>query len=105
VLQKFFSKQSEFPFRSQTLCFLLPIKNRTFATNISTLCFDYLDAPVCVLGSRNWITPAFELEDSFFPQVSWFLDMINERIQPLAGYVPGQNFTDAEFIRRSKLGV
>jgi 2-oxoisovalerate dehydrogenase E1 component len=45
------------------------------------------------------------LEDSFFPQVSWFLDMINERIQPLAGYVPGQNFTDAEFIRRSKLGV
>ncbi|MEI6753753.1 MAG: thiamine pyrophosphate-dependent enzyme [Paludibacter sp.] len=76
-----------------------------FATNISTLCFDYLDAPVCVLGSRNWITPAFELEDSFFPQVSWFLDMINERIQPLAGYVPGQNFTDAEFIRRSKLGV
>jgi 2-oxoisovalerate dehydrogenase E1 component len=76
-----------------------------FATNISTLCFNYLDAPVCVLGSRNWITPAFELEDSFFPQVSWFLDMINERIQPLTGYISGQNFTDAEFVRRSKLGV
>src|SRR5690606_36581828 len=40
------------------------------ATNISQLTFDYLDAPVCVLGSRNWITPAHELEDSFFPQPS-----------------------------------
>jgi len=68
------------------------------------LCFDYLDAPVGVLGSRNWITPAYELEKSFFAQSSWFLDMIHERIQPLAGYVPGQNFTDAEMIRRAKLG-
>ena len=75
------------------------------ASNISQLCFDYLDAPVSVLGSRNWITPAFELEESFFPQVSWFLDMIHERIQPLAGYVPGQNFTDGEIIRRAKMGV
>jgi 2-oxoisovalerate dehydrogenase E1 component len=75
------------------------------AANIGSLCFDYLDAPVCVLGSRNWITPAYELEKSFFAQTSWFLDMIHERIQPLAGYVPGQNFTDAEMIRRAKLGV
>ncbi|MFA5657599.1 MAG: thiamine pyrophosphate-dependent enzyme, partial [Dysgonamonadaceae bacterium] len=44
------------------------------AANISSLCFDYLDAPVSVLGSRNWITPAFELEDWFFPQPSWFID-------------------------------
>ena len=76
-----------------------------FAANVSQLCFDYLDAPVVVLGSRNWITPAYELENSFFPQVSWFLDMINERIQPLKGYISGQNFTNAELIRRSKLGV
>ncbi len=75
------------------------------AANISQLCFDHLDAPVSVLGSRNWITPAFELEESFFPQVSWFLDMIHERIQPLVGYVPGQNFTDGEIIRRAKMGV
>ena len=75
------------------------------AANISQLAFDYLDAPVCVLGSRNWITPAYELESSFFAQPSWFLDMINERIQPLKDYIPGENFTDAEFIRRSKLGV
>ncbi len=75
------------------------------AANINSLCFDYLDAPVAVLGSRNWITPAFELESSFFPQVSWFLDMIHERIQPLEGYFPGQNFTDGEMVRRAKKGV
>ncbi|MDD3195796.1 MAG: thiamine pyrophosphate-dependent enzyme [Paludibacter sp.] len=75
------------------------------ASNISQLCFDYLDAPVSVLGSRNWITPAFELEEAFFPQVNWFLDMVHERIQPLKGYIPGQNFTDGEIIRRAKKGV
>ena len=75
------------------------------AANLSQLCFDYLDAPVAVLGSRNWITPAFELEGSFFPQVNWFLDIIHERIQPLKDYVPGQNFTNGEIIRRAKLGV
>jgi 2-oxoisovalerate dehydrogenase E1 component len=75
------------------------------AANISQLAFDYLDAPVCVLGSRNWITPAFELEKAFFAQPSWFLDIINERIQPLTGYIAEQNFTDAQLIARSKKGV
>jgi len=75
------------------------------ANNISSLCFDYLDAPVSVLGSRNWITPAFELEDWFFPQPNWFIDMIHERIQPLKDYMPGENFTDAELIRRAKKGI
>lgn len=75
------------------------------AANIGSLCFDYLDAPVAVLGSRNWITPAHELEDAFFPQPSWFIDIIHERIQPLDGYIAGQNFTDSEFIRRSKKGI
>ena len=75
------------------------------AANISQLAFDYLDAPVCVLGSRNWITPAYELESSFFAQPTWFLDMINERIQPLKGYIPTENMTDAELVRRSMIGV
>lgn len=75
------------------------------ATNIGSLCFDYLDAPVCVLGSRNWITPAHELETAFFPQPSWFIDMIHQRIQPLKGYVPMQNFTDGEMVRRAKKGI
>lgn len=75
------------------------------AANISQLAFDYLDAPVGVLGSRNWITPAHELEEAFFPQASWFIDYIHERIQPINGYIPGQNFTDGEMIRRSKKGI
>ncbi|MHB9055405.1 MAG: alpha-ketoacid dehydrogenase subunit alpha/beta [Paludibacteraceae bacterium] len=75
------------------------------AANISSLCFDYLDAPVCVLGSRNWITPAHELEGAFFPQINWFMDMIHERIQPLQGYLPGENFTDGEIVRRAKMGI
>ena len=75
------------------------------ARNITELAFDYLDAPPVVVGSRNWITPAYELEEAFFPQPSWFLDAIHEKIVPLAGYVPGENFTDSEQIRRAKLGV
>ena len=75
------------------------------AANIGQMAFDYLDAPVCVLGSRNWITPAHELEDAFFPQPSWFLDVIHERIQPLKGYIPGQNFTDGEMVKRAKKGI
>ena len=75
------------------------------ARNVTELAFDYLDAPPVVVGSRNWITPAYELEEAFFPQPSWFLDAIHEKIVPLAGYVPGENFTDAEQIRRAKLGI
>jgi 2-oxoisovalerate dehydrogenase E1 component len=67
--------------------------------NIGELAFDYLDAPPVVVGSRNWITPAYELEDSFFPQPSWFLDAIHEKIVPLKDYIPGQNFTNLEQIR------
>ena len=75
------------------------------AQNITELAFDYLDAPPVVVGSRNWITPAYELEQAFFPQVSWFIDAIHEKIVPLKGHVTGQNYTDLEQIRRSKSGI
>ena len=75
------------------------------AQTISELCFDYLDAPPVVVGARNWITPCYEMEEHFFPQDSWILDAINERIMPLPGYVSGQNFTELETIRRNKAGV
>lgn len=75
------------------------------ARNIGSFCFDYLDAPVAVLGSRNWITPCYELESDFFPQTSWFLDLFHERIQPIPGYVATKSFTDVELLRRSRLGV
>ena len=75
------------------------------ARNVTELAFDYLDAPPVVLGSRNWITPAYELEEAFFPQPGWFLDAIHEKIVPLKGHVSGQNYSDPEQIRRAKLGI
>ncbi len=77
------------------------------AQNISEMAFDYLDAPPVVVGSKNWITPAHEYEQFFFPQPSWILDAINEKILPLKGHVPtpGVNFTTGERIRISKKGV
>ena len=75
------------------------------AQNITELAFNYLDAPPVVVGSRNWITPAYELESAFFPQPSWFIDAIHEKIVPLKGHVAGENFSDLEQIRRSKLGI
>ena len=75
------------------------------AANITDLCFDYLDAAPVVLGSRNWITPCHELEAAFFPQPSWFLDVINEKMLPLKDYVPTGNFTAAQQVIRAKKGV
>lgn len=75
------------------------------ARNITELAFDELDAPPVVLGSRDWITPAFELEYAFFPQVDSFIDAIHEKIVPLKGHVPTRNFTEAEQIRRAKAGI
>ena len=77
----------------------------TVAANLTQLCFDDLDAPPVVIGSRNWITPAAELEAMFFPQTSWFLDAIHERIQPLKGYRPVTNQTLGELSRRARLGI
>lgn len=58
----------------------------TMASNISQLAFDALDAPVVVIGARNWITPPVEMEEVFFPQKAWFLDAIHERILPLPNH-------------------
>jgi 2-oxoisovalerate dehydrogenase E1 component len=78
---------------------------QTVAANLTQLCFDDLDGPPVVVGSRNWITPAPELEALFFPQPAWLLDAIHERILPLKGYQPQTNQTLGELVRRSRLGV
>ncbi|MDR1859432.1 MAG: dehydrogenase [Bacteroidales bacterium] len=78
---------------------------RDLASNITELAFDLLDGPPVVVGSRNWITPAHELEDAFFPQPEWIIDAIHEKILPLKGHVASANFTEPQQIRRSKLGV
>ena len=78
---------------------------RDMASNITEMCFDYLDGPPVVVGSRNWITPAYELEKHFFPQPSWILDAIHEKILPLPGHVTTANFTNLEKIERAKKGI
>ncbi|MEN8256140.1 MAG: thiamine pyrophosphate-dependent enzyme, partial [Verrucomicrobiota bacterium] len=55
------------------------------AANITQLCFDHLDAPPVVIGAKNWISPAAEMEKDYFPQPSWIIDAIHERIVPLPG--------------------
>jgi len=78
---------------------------KDMAQNISEMAFDYLDAPPVVIGAKNWITPAFELENSFFPQPNWIIDAIHEKIVPLEGHVSTSNFTEREQLRLNKLGL
>jgi len=78
---------------------------KDMAQTISELAFDYLDAPPVVVGSKNWITPAHELEKFFFPQPEWIIDAIHEKIMPLKGHVAVNNFTMQEQIRTNKLGI
>ncbi len=75
------------------------------AKNITTLAFDYLDAPPAIVGAQNWITPPFEYDKYFFPQKEWILDAINEKIMPLKDYTPVTNVTAEEELRKLKLGV
>ncbi len=75
------------------------------ARNITDLCFDELDAPPVVVGAKNWITPPFEFDAFFFPQASWVLDAIHEKIQPLPGYTPEDTCDVEETLRRAKQGV
>jgi len=75
------------------------------ARNVTELGFDLLDAPPVVVAARNWITPAHELEDAFFPQPSWILDAIDARILPLPGHVRETNQTPNEKLRTLRMGV
>ena len=78
---------------------------QTVAANLAQICFDDLDAPPVVVGSRNWITPAPEQEAMFFPQPGWLLDAVHQQILPLPGYQAGTSRTAGELIRRSRLGI
>ena len=75
------------------------------ARNVTELAFDLLDAPPVVVAAKNWITPAHELEDAFFPQASWILDAIDAKILPLPGHVRETNQTPGEKLRTLREGV
>ena len=77
----------------------------TIASNVEQFAFDWLDAPIAVVGSRNWITPAAELEQIFLPQPEWIVDAVNERILPLKGHEPSTIQTTGDIARRYRIGV
>jgi 2-oxoisovalerate dehydrogenase E1 component len=77
----------------------------TMAAKITQFAFDELDAPPVVVGARNWITPADEVEDAFFPQPADIIDAVHEHILPLAGYTPIRACNNADLLRRSIEGV
>ena len=77
----------------------------TMASNVSTMAFDYLDAPPVVLGAHNWIVPPAEMEEDYFPQASWFVDAYHTHLKPLAGYTPTTDRTSETMIRLSQYGV
>ncbi len=78
---------------------------RDMASNITEMAFDYLDAPPVVFGSRNWITPAFEFEKYFFPQADGIIDVISQKLMPIAGRTFTINETELEHIERNKKGL
>ena len=78
---------------------------RELASTITELAFDYLDAPPVVVGSRNWITPAYELEEYFFPQASWIVDAIHQRILPLNGHQASIDFSESGQLERNARGI
>jgi 2-oxoisovalerate dehydrogenase E1 component len=77
----------------------------TMAATIAQAAFDDLDGPPVVVGSRNWITPGADLEEAFFPQASWILDAVHERLVPLPGHRVSTDQSVAEMLRRTRLGV
>jgi len=77
----------------------------TIASNLTQLTFDYLDGPIAVVGARNWITPPADLEASFFPQKTWILDALHERILPLPGHQVTTVQTLSALIERNRAGI
>jgi len=77
----------------------------TVAATLTQACFGRLDAPPVVVGARNWICPAPELETDYFPQADWIVDAVHEAILPLPGHRPTTNQGTAERLRRHRAGV
>ncbi len=78
---------------------------QTFAAKITQFAFDELDAPPVVVGARNWITPADEIEDAFFPQAADIIDAVHEHLLPLKGFQAARECSTHELMRRSSAGV
>jgi 2-oxoisovalerate dehydrogenase E1 component len=78
---------------------------QTMAAKITQFAFDELDGPPVVVGARNWITPADEVEEAFFPMAGDIVDAVHEHVLPLKGYKVQRECSTGEMRRRSKEGV
>ncbi len=78
---------------------------KEMASTITELAFDDLDAPPVVVGSRNWIIPAHEMENFFFPQPDWIIDAIHEKIIPLKGHIRKTDYSAGKSLRLNREGV
>lgn len=78
---------------------------KEMAQTVTELAFDYLDAPPVVVGSRNWIIPAHEMETYFFPQPGWIIDAIHEKIIPLKGHQAGSDLSPEKSLKLNREGV
>jgi 2-oxoisovalerate dehydrogenase E1 component len=78
---------------------------KELAHTITELAFDYLDAPPVVIGSKNWITPAYEMEEYFFPQPEWILDAIHQKVLPLQGHLIKTDYSEKKSIDLNKEGI
>jgi 2-oxoisovalerate dehydrogenase E1 component len=78
---------------------------KEMAQTITELAFDELDAPPVVVGSRNWIIPAHEMENYFFPQADWIVDAIHEKIIPLKDHKSKTDHSAGRSLRLNKEGV
>jgi 2-oxoisovalerate dehydrogenase E1 component len=77
----------------------------TMASKISQFAFNELDAPPTVVGARNWITPADEVEDAFFPMAEDIIDAVHTNIQPLKGYKTQRVCSVGDMMERSAKGL
>jgi 2-oxoisovalerate dehydrogenase E1 component len=78
---------------------------QTMAAKVTQFAFDELDAPPVVVGARNWITPADEVEEAFFPMAGDIVDAVHEHVVRLKGYSVRRECGVAEMRRRSEVGV
>jgi 2-oxoisovalerate dehydrogenase E1 component len=78
---------------------------KEMAQTITELAFDDLDAPPVVVGSRNWIIPAHEMENFFFPQPDWIVDAVHEKIISLKGHKSKTDYSAIRSLKLNKEGV
>jgi len=77
----------------------------TFASKITQFALPELDAPPTVVGARNWITPADEVEDAFFPYPADILDAVHAHLVPLRGYAVSRPCGVDDLMERSRRGL